>query len=309
MKEELEKEICILAEKIIKNRGNQDFSQLKTELGKIYEKVSILSFVEKYYQSLGTSESRMQYTMGKVADFINKQQSESDVFDIPVEYSDVQPMKFGNIDTAAKRSDVAPSYQQQANVAPKQTQNYQSPPVQQQPLSAYDSYQQMVQEASAKQSYGSNRQNVNSQSEADNYDEIIHTARFSQPLQSVQQEPEWVKPSVQERKPLESYISQSQQLVFDKKEEAEPKQAHSINDHFGKNVQIGLNDRLAFIRQLFFGSESEYNKVVQNINSLGSVQEIALYIEQEVKPVYNHWRGKEEYEERFLNLMLKRFEM
>ena len=289
MKEELEKEVCILAENIINNRGKLDFLQLKTELGKLYEKISILSFVEKYYQSLGASDSRMEYTMGKVANFIDEQQNEIDIFDFPVEATTVQPMKFSQPEKAVDTPVQQVSAHQQ-NVT--------------QSASVREVYQQVTQNVPSTQSNTTNQQYSYSQPQ----NELVQN-RFTQPLQSVQQEPEWVKPANQENKPLESYISQTQQLVFDKKEESEPKSAPSINDKFGKNAQIGLNDRLAFIRQLFFGSESEYNKVVQNIGNLHSVQDIALYIEQEVKPIYNHWRGKEEYEERFLNLMLKRFEM
>ena len=87
------------------------------------------------------------------------------------------------------------------------------------------------------------------------------------------------------------------------------KPAQSLNDKFGKTTQIGLNDKLAFVQKLFFGSESEYNKVVKHIADLHSIQDAVIYIEQEVKPTYNYWKGKEEYEQRFLDLVLKRFEV
>ena len=87
------------------------------------------------------------------------------------------------------------------------------------------------------------------------------------------------------------------------------KPVQSLNDKFGKTAQIGLNDKLAFVQKLFFGSESEYNKVVKHIADLHSMQDAVIYIEQEVKPTYNYWKGKEEYEQRFLDLLLKRFEV
>ena len=109
---------------------------------------------------------------------------------------------------------------------------------------------------------------------------------------------------------LEEFISQSKHTVFDKKDaDEEVKPAQSLNDKFGKTAQIGLNDKLAFVQKLFFGSESEYNKVVKHIADLHSMQDAVVYIEQEVKPTYNYWKGKEEYEQRFLDLVLKRFEV
>ena len=109
---------------------------------------------------------------------------------------------------------------------------------------------------------------------------------------------------------LEEFISQSKHTVFDKKDaDEEVKPVQSLNDKFGKTAQIGLNDKLAFVQKLFFGSESEYNKVVKHIADLHSMQDAVVYIEQEVKPTYNYWKGKEEYEQRFLDLVLKRFEV
>ena len=98
--------------------------------------------------------------------------------------------------------------------------------------------------------------------------------------------------------------------MFDKRDTSiDIKPVKSVNDKFGKEVQIGLNDRLAFIQKLFFGSESEYNKVVKRVSEAESMQEAAVFIEQEIKPTYNYWKGKEEFEERFLSLLLKRFEV
>ena len=108
---------------------------------------------------------------------------------------------------------------------------------------------------------------------------------------------------------LEEFLAKSKATAFDKKDHTEEiKPAQSLNDRFSKEIQIGLNDKLAFIQKLFFGSESEYNRVLQHLNQLHSLEEAAQYIQQQVKPTYNYWKGKEEYEERFLHLILRRFE-
>lgn len=325
MREDLEREIIRIAQKIIDTQNEFNLPQLKSDLGKMYEKVSILSFVEKYYKSLGASENRICYTSNKVASFIEEQQKEYSIFDIPVEVTIVEPMKLGNIPT---HRDVTPSYTEVRNTPPAPTMApppigystpYQSPPV-------YESYKQAAfgaapdtpMQHTANQQYTSQFQTplpVQPQVQPPIQPQVqpeIAASRVSQPLHTIEKAPQWVQystPVAETNQINNPYISQSQQLVFDRKEEPEPKPAPSINDHFGKTVQIGLNDRLAFIRQLFFGSESEYNKVIQNINNLHSVQDIALYIEQDVKPIYNYWKGKDEYEERFLSLILKRFEM
>ena len=138
-------------------------------------------------------------------------------------------------------------------------------------------------------------------------------APVAQPVQSenfIQQQHLTEEQQILRQTPsLEEFLAKSKATAFDKKDHTEEvKPAQSLNDRFSKEIQIGLNDKLAFIQKLFFGSESEYNRVLQHLNQLHSLEEAAQYIQQQVKPTYNNWKGKEEYEERFLHLILRRFE-
>ena len=117
------------------------------------------------------------------------------------------------------------------------------------------------------------------------------------------------QPAARQTPSLEEFLSQKAKTAsFERKNPEEPKPTQSLNDRFSKAIQIGLNDKLAFVQKLFFGSESEYNKVLKHLEELNSLEEAAVYIQQQVKPTYNNWKGKEEYEERFLSLILRRFE-
>ena len=117
------------------------------------------------------------------------------------------------------------------------------------------------------------------------------------------------QPATRQTPSLEEFLSQKAKTAsFERKNPEEPKPTQSLNDRFSKAIQIGLNDKLAFVQKLFFGSESEYNKVLKHLEELHTLEEAAVYIQQQVKPTYNHWKGKEEYEERFLSLILRRFE-
>jgi len=138
-------------------------------------------------------------------------------------------------------------------------------------------------------------------------------APIAQPLQSenfIQQQHLTEEQQILRQTPsLEEFLAKSKATAFDKKDHTEEvKPTQSLNDCFSKEIQIELNDKLAFIQKLFFGSESEYNRVLQHLNQLHSLEEAAQYIQQQVKPTYNNWKGKEEYEERFLHLILRRFE-
>ncbi|PID71044.1 MAG: hypothetical protein CR985_01620 [Flavobacteriales bacterium] len=92
--------------------------------------------------------------------------------------------------------------------------------------------------------------------------------------------------------------------LFDDDVEEERK---TINDKvFAKTLKIGLNDRIAFVNHLFNFSLSEYNRVLSQLNTFKTEAEAKFFIANQVKPDYN-WEGKEEYEERFMNLIEKRF--
>lgn len=74
----------------------------------------------------------------------------------------------------------------------------------------------------------------------------------------------------------------------------------SLNDRLKKGINIGLNERLAYVRHLFGGNTADYNRVLSQLNTFASLEESRKFIEKVVKPDYNHWEGKEEYEERFM---------
>jgi len=81
----------------------------------------------------------------------------------------------------------------------------------------------------------------------------------------------------------------------------------AFTDGFVKAISLGLNDRIAFEKNLFGGSSDDLNRVVSQLNTLNTYQEAKDFIDDLVKPDYNNWKGKEEYEERFMVLVEKRF--
>ena len=83
--------------------------------------------------------------------------------------------------------------------------------------------------------------------------------------------------------------------------------AKNLNDILGKGIQIGLNDRLAFINNLFDQSEEDYQRVISQVQTLSSWEEAQNFIEQMIKPDYDFWEGKEEFEVRFLKCLESNF--
>ena len=75
-----------------------------------------------------------------------------------------------------------------------------------------------------------------------------------------------------------------------------------------KGFVIGLNDRVGFIHQLFDGSPEDYNRVLSQLMTYHSYDEAEDFIRSMVKPDYNNWEGKSEYEERFMDVVARKFQ-
>lgn len=89
---------------------------------------------------------------------------------------------------------------------------------------------------------------------------------------------------------------------------AERAPAKSLNDTLtAEKINMGLNDRLAFVKHLFNGSTEDFNRILSQLNTMESQRRSVEFIEKMVKPEYGHWKGKEEYEARFMALIDRRF--
>ena len=115
---------------------------------------------------------------------------------------------------------------------------------------------------------------------------------------------------------LESLFANSiSDPVFVKKEnpisttsESTEENSKNLNDILGKGLKVGLNDRLAFIKNLFNGSVEEYQRVISQIQTYDELEEAQNFIENLVKPDYNYWEGKESFESRFIKIIEQNFD-
>ena len=80
----------------------------------------------------------------------------------------------------------------------------------------------------------------------------------------------------------------------------------SLNDTLAINIQIGLNDRIAFVKNLFDGSQEDFNRVLSQLNTYTSEKEAMKFIKKMVKPDYD-WSEQAELEARFLEIIERKF--
>lgn len=82
----------------------------------------------------------------------------------------------------------------------------------------------------------------------------------------------------------------------------------SLNDKLKKGVvTIGLNDKIAFIKHLFNGSNEDYDRVLSQLNTFNTLEEVNNFILTIIKPDNSNWEGKEDYEERFMEIIESKF--
>lgn len=74
-----------------------------------------------------------------------------------------------------------------------------------------------------------------------------------------------------------------------------------------KSITIGLNDRIGFVQHLFNDSNEDFNRVMSQLNTFDTFEEAKNFINEMVIPDYDNWVGQEEYTERFMEIIEKKF--
>lgn len=99
-------------------------------------------------------------------------------------------------------------------------------------------------------------------------------------------------------------LDETEKLFETKRTEAKP---ISLNDKLlGRKIQVGLNDRIAFVNVLFDYNQSEFNRILSELNEFETEVQAKNYIQNSIKTKYN-WSGKEDVEERFILLVERKF--
>jgi hypothetical protein len=75
----------------------------------------------------------------------------------------------------------------------------------------------------------------------------------------------------------------------------------------GKAIVLGLNDKIAFEKNLFAGNADDLQRVLSQLNTFTNWEDAKSFVLDFVKPDYNNWENKEEFEVRFIEIVEKKF--
>ncbi|GEC78035.1 hypothetical protein [Flavobacterium aquatile] len=114
-------------------------------------------------------------------------------------------------------------------------------------------------------------------------------------------EPVFVKPNdVTASVPKKEIVEEKAEVVVDEK-------VSILNEKLAQGINIGLNDRVGFVKYLFNGSSEDFNRVLSQLNTFDTYSDAKNFINEMVKPDYNNWKGQDDFEERFMELVERKF--
>lgn len=320
MKKKLEADLISIAHRILQLKNKSDINQLYLETQKLYEKLTVLRFVEDYFEdpkpTIGQAEvvEKIEdfFETTKVPEFqastiINTTVEETPVVEIiedktisPVEAEDTKEEIIETIEDlpVSDTTEIVEEIKKSEDIIAEKIEEETTI---EKPIFALDKTEiepiEIVKPETPKKK------------------EIVQIS-FDDLLGGKYTDPDFVKVSPSDKKQeLDSakIISSSgfqkepvlntAQTSFEKEE---PKSI-TLNDKLAKEIHIGLNDRIAFVKHLFGGNNEDYNRVVSQLITFDTFVETKTFIDEMVKPDYNNWEGKEDYEHRFMEIIEKKF--
>lgn len=287
MKKILEAELISLAHRVLKLKNRSETIQLQQETQKLYEQLTMLRFFEENEQRLNGEIQEEAYIAAVESHTIHAEKETATKVETVVEVEKTQEPVLKEVIAEE------PMVQAEEEILENEE------------LIEQEEVQTQEEEIIAKKEEIEEKPVVTPQEEVQYQD--MFAADFEE-LDFVKVEdiaPETIAASGLLFDAVEVNPEQPKtETVAQPEAEKAPK---SINDKFNKGINIGLNDRIAFEKRLFNGSADDFNRVLSQLNSLESYQEVHSFINDFVKPDYNNWNGLEEYETRFLEIVEKKF--
>ncbi|MFV8324519.1 hypothetical protein [Flavobacterium sp. ZS1P14] len=324
MKKKLEADLISIAHRILQLKNKSDINQLYLETQKLYEKLSVLRFVDEHFSdakpTIGIAE--IERKIEGIFDQKESAQPETNtvveetiaekMVEIPVEQTE---------ETTAAAEDTIPSEttleEKEEIVADKE------PTIEEEIVAEEETA--MEEETTAPETApfipAFELSEEDEEVEVEVEDKKVAEIEAPKKQEAVQisfedllggnySDAQFVKVHPLENIPTAIAIDfeekQLDTIEEVKPEPVEPKTA-SLNEKLAKNINIDLNDRIAFTKHLFGNSSEDYNRVLNQLITFDTFYETRDFIQEMVKPDYNNWEGKQDYEERFMDIIEKKF--
>jgi chemotaxis protein histidine kinase CheA len=344
MKKKLEAELISIAHRILKLKNKSELIQLHQETQKLYEKLSVLRFVEENLADVkptigrsaiedkieaafeavpepeieigepaATSEPVLEMPaeeakMETVAEEeVTEEQPEdiTEVSEIPAEENEEIPAE-----VTAETEPESEAVEETPHAETTEEEKEQGIPTPAEPF--FKPAFELSFDAKSENKEKEHTETVKEDAK-DEFKSANAQITFEDILGSSYVDPVFVKPEDLEREretaqadkviPIGRNFSDSPVISLNK----DDSRAVTLNDRLSKGITIGLNDRVAFMKHLFANSSEDYNRVLSQLMTFDTFEEAKNFIDDMIKPDYNNWEGKDEYANRFMEIVEKKF--
>ncbi len=315
MKKRLEAELISIAHRVLKLKNKSEIDQLYLETRKLYETLAVLKFYGDNYEQLKAEISKEDFEEKIESSFKNN---------IVVETSKVVIEEVAEIveGTLAQEEPIVVSEEIE------ETKTTSEKEIEEEPIIVSEiSIEEKIEEDDEEEIFANEAKSdldfepifELAEDSNDSQQEMqtpVETAEIVDPKKETQQisfedllgqnytEPIFVKPNdVTFPTSKTAVFEKSDDIIVDRFEGKSP----SLNDKLSKTITIGLNDRMGFVKFLFADSNEDYNRVLSQLNTFSTFIEAKDFIDEIIKPDYNNWKGKEDYEAQFIEIVAKKF--
>jgi len=292
MKKKLEAELISIAHRVLKLKNRSETVQLHEETKKLYDQLTVLRFYEENIavaeKEISREDLEHKLENQKVSDVLEKAVVEEKIEEPVVEAKTEEPVEESIIE-----EEVVPEAEAEQEVEEEMALIHEDDIKQPQSVLFDDVF-------------GGDFQEPDFVKVNDVPVEVEQVAELT--FEAVEASKPEIAEDLFEAKE-EAVAEVKEEIIIEKVPEVvfeEPK-TMSLNDRLTKGINIGLNDRIAFEKKLFGGSSDDFNRVLSQLNTFDSFDEAQGFINDFVKPDYNNWDGKEEFENRFLEIVEKKF--
>jgi hypothetical protein len=297
MKKRLEADLISIAHRILQLKNKSDINQLYLETQKLYEKLAVLRFVDAQFGDIKPTigQAEIEKQIEEVFETIENAPIASVVIEEIIEIPEATT-ETTNSEIEAEKEEIIIEEIVEEPVAEEEIVAEEAAP---------------SEDLSFHPSFELNEEEPEEEPEEEIKKPEVVQISFEDLLGGNYDEAQFVKVHPVENIPTAIAIDfEEKELIPIPEiniEELEEPKAITLNEKLAKGINIDLNDRIAFTKQLFGNSSEDYNRVLNQLITYDSFEETKDFIEDMVKPDYNNWEGKEEYVQRFMEIIEKKF--
>lgn len=336
MKKKIAADLTSLAQRVLKMKDQEDVQELQAIAKELYEKLTVLVFTEKHFSDLKPNAGNREVESKLEEAFTDAQK---DVQSVSEDVEQVMEDAQGEVREAFSNNDLSDLFVSETDDKREEMELPGISTIQKMvtempdevpdatDLERTDSrYNDGKLPNRYRDSFTTNSLNDLEVPEEDDREEIelpgmstIQKMIFEMPDEEPEAPKSEVDPEVKkqsgtmkthEKTNLEQLTADFQTMpVFERKSSTqESDKPKSLNSKLNNGMKIGMNDRMGFVKHLFNGSNQDFNRVMSQLNTINSYDEAQNFIQTMIKPDYNNWEGKESYENRFLELVGRKYQ-